>query len=1102
MQALTIDFNKELNKQHKVESFLLSCKKNRFLFGFLPKEININYYSIAINNIKIPDELEVTDPSKLVRLQFLENNREIENATLQNFKIKAKEIVLNVIFDEVYIIDCHSKSHHFSGTISFDVDFMPKGKGAAKKHHIALEVNCLRAESEPSYQLVVHDEFLQGKEYRGATDVEIGYLRLKCQSSFNFSKSLDKCTMSVGLDHPALKDRVYFKEIDLQGGDAVYSPDHTKATIHHLLSNKELRIPILADFSKLENPSEKIHIDGKLFLEYLKNNITRARSEDFTLALTPDLKEAALFVDISEGGAFRRLRAKEIIPERYLWKGKGKSGRTHCFTICLGNIAESGDGFIDIQDFSIEFLLNKKSTSPIVDVGGDMVAGGTPGGNLNAFFQVNEKHPGHLPKMISLPNQVGGAKDFEISFQHDALGAIPKDIATIDCRISFKYAISSGRSGEPDGGKATVPFASEIIFKLEKYSGNFWLALDFGTSATVAAYTDGASITREKEDDLLVNLQTPLSRYVDEYEKEAINEKNSPFLSSEILLRPNNGKGKALVQSTNYHDDIVQLSPTIKKASKNLHLKIPFLKSLIGMDTIPVYFQKLNDYEYYLNSRGEKYRFGDKPIQVSTILANTYKSLVRDFIIPQIGDHGQLNKIIISVPNTFTPIHLNLIKNLILEKFQNFRKDYIFFISESDAVACNYLMNWEDYNFGRPAELKRKDTEYVLVYDIGAGTTDLTYFSIKQHRGGKKEVEILGRLGKTTAGNYLDYKIAEIIDHLFEAEDKRFNFTLPTDESRSVANDLKIFIRNYIKPRLANQEEFRVFIEPQSGRISEDFESGFIEFDCAQILDHNLMKQYLKKNSENLISDFFQLFHTLPGQAKRLTKGNVPIDTVIFTGRTIQFQLLQDNIKECITAWSKFPVFFTPVTDAKNLKNVVVKGALQYAYRFRKKSSVVNFKNRNLLARYGIVYTDPETLKPTFKEFLNPSTQPLDNTPKKVDGLTIYEYDTDVHNALEGDRPFINLSATAAGFFVQSFSPQTAKDAIDQNWEYITKMFEFDPDVVASSYDIDKVKVRVVINEENVMKVYIGREADGLNSPLRMNLDDNQAFKKSMWPYL
>lgn len=1099
MSMINIDFNNKADKEHRIERIILSneAQNRRFLFGLMSREVNINYHSIAITNLKISEVLEVANHDRVVRLRCMQNETEVESNILNNISIRANEFFIDIIFDEKEITDCDADSETFTSTISFSIEFRGEKEELIKKHDINLDVHCTRAESDVRYDVVISEDHQGGKEYRCIDDVEIGWLEIESVSSYRFAKVIEHCKVGVRFDAEELKTAVSFgDQIGSRNGEA------SIFEIKELKAKKISRVPLVVDFSQFKNPREAETVSGTLTLEYQKDQHILPRSEQFSINILPDTKQAALSASITTNKQeYTALNPLEIMPDRYYWKGKGSSGKTNCFYLRLANIAEAGEGGINIQNFSIEFHLYKDSESTLLAENEDL----NSNMELDKFFVVNNEHPSELPNEFFLPNAVDSHKEFGVGFKHDKITAIPGIIATIVCKVNFNYRpVGSSIQDESDTFEPSfLRYSSEIEFKIEKYTGNSWLALDFGTSAMVVAYGSGADMMRRKEEELLLDLQKSLEGQLEKYKALEVNEKETPFLSSEILLRPDN----ALVASNSYQDDIVMLSPDTDCMQKNLELKIPFLKSLIGMEYLPVFHEGLNKYKYRLTSDSEEYTFKEHPISVNTILKNTYNSLFRDFIVPQIDDSEELDKIIITVPNTFTPKHLDLIGTIIQDKFPSFRKDYIDFVSESDAVACNYLLNRGDYNFQRMDELEHPDKEYILVYDIGAGTTDLTYFCISQLENGKKEIEIIGRLGKSTAGNYLDYVIAKIIDAVYSPDEKVFNFTKPGIDNRKAAHDIKVFIRNHIKPQLDNSHALQVYIQPD-GRISEYDEGiGAEEFDCSVILEHPFMEQYLQRNSEGLIKDFFSLFQFLPDSSRTsLEKGQVPIDTVLFTGRTSQFEGLRTRVKECIREWSNKAVYFTSVDEPDKLKNVVARGALQYALNFRDMQvSNVSFKNRNLLARYGIIYNDPENYeRKLFKEFLNPHTKPIHNEPLVINGLNIYEYDTDIANALNGEDPFIDLTSTPTLFFVQSFSSDTARDFNESNWEYITIMYEIDRTLVALPSNMSRVKVRVVINNRNEMKVYIGHDDDdeAIGAPLQMNLLDNETFKESMWPYL
>lgn len=193
-------------------------------------------------------------------------------------------------------------------------------------------------------------------------------------------------------------------------------------------------------------------------------------------------------------------------------------------------------------------------------------------------------------------------------------------------------------------------------------------------------------------------------------------------------------------------------------------------------------------------------------LKITTMLQNTYESIFRDFIYPQIqkrvGNNDNigsiLNKVVLSYPNTFSPLHIKYIReDIILSQFTEFDNDHIKFISESDAIAVYYA--------GKIYKKQQKrEQEYVLVYDMGAGTLDITYFVIDS-KSNKIQIDIIGKSGKTTAGNYLDRILAE---HIYnENKDKFQNRELfskeknsPTKKEHSII--LKNYIRNIVKPNL------------------------------------------------------------------------------------------------------------------------------------------------------------------------------------------------------------------------------------------------------------------------------------------------------------
>ncbi|ETR72720.1 MAG: hypothetical protein OMM_07363 [Candidatus Magnetoglobus multicellularis str. Araruama] len=109
-----------------------------------------------------------------------------------------------------------------------------------------------------------------------------------------------------------------------------------------------------------------------------------------------------------------------------------------------------------------------------------------------------------------------------------------------------------------------------------------------------------------------------------------------------------------------------------------------------------------------------------------------------------------------------------------------------------------------------PVEKKRifDNKEYLLVYDIGAGTLDITYLCISKDNDRKTTISFLGRIGNHVAGNYLDYAIAKAI---FDKHEKSFGFKRTGQapiEDIEPQRQLKNIIINHIKPILSKEDKY------------------------------------------------------------------------------------------------------------------------------------------------------------------------------------------------------------------------------------------------------------------------------------------------------
>lgn len=1109
MNYINIDFSNKKDSIEDFDSITLKVESKKFLLGLIKKEIDIKYHLIKVENIKLSSDVSLEDESQLILLKNTSDSSATYLPELSNIKINTERTEIKIAFNTSQILDYLSDTS-YKEMLSFDVVVFPTSNHEGYRKHFEVELVFLRASSDIIIDFDKSDSILNGMEHKKDNKIYMGDFKVQCISNYNFSEPVDWSKVTVYTKKDDFDDDIFWgDDISLSNKSIIVDAiEKYEVNLKRILPNTNVSIPIYADLSQDESPLNEILEKIYFSIEFSIKNITYHKSHEFEYSLLPDRRSTALMGMISQGDDFVKLTSNKILLSKFQWAGRDAKGKVNCFTLRFGNYAESGDGKVEIKNFTPSLKYDTKTTSVVFDSKVDFVEKIDTVEKyedvLSRVIKINDKSISKLPKDFVFKNSKDSYQDLSFSFRHDSIDDIPEDVASVVLNISFEYRTS-------DEEKFKV-FESRILFKLEKDLGDSWLALDFGTSASVAAFADGELLetSRDNPEKLLINLQKGLENLVSGYKHKSIPEKGTQFLSSEMMLRQGTKKTPVYLESTSYNDDVLYISPNRDIQKQNIWASIPYLKSLIGVEYLPDFSGKIaaNNYAYH-NSPGDKLkRFEDQPIRVESILQSNYNIMLRDFVLKNVKNEEDLNKIILTIPNVFTPKHIDSIRKIVDERFPNIRKDYINFISESDAVAIYYHGNWDDLNYNREdIDRFNYDDEYVLVYDIGAGTTDITYFKIsKSDVSVEKEIEIIGKFGKNTAGNYLDYVIAMVLeiekpDH---ATYSYFGTQKSLEEERLSAKE---FIQDIIKPRL--NDSYTFFIDPANGLIVDENDNrrqdNYIEFNTDTIIQHPFMDQYLKENSSDLFDKFFSLFNRLDfSHDNSLQKGEFPINTVIFSGRTIMFEKLKDRVENELKEWSRdFDTYFIKDISQSKLKSVVALGALEYAMKYRDPAfSTVKIKNRNLYARYGFLYKDVKNSNAwVFKELLNPSVTPVNSKPNVVDGLTIYEYDTDKYNALpKGETTYLDLRETATGFFVQSFSDDTARDAYEGNWQYISRMFNFGRKVSTPS-QINKVKAHIKVNHLNEMIVSIGNYENDPEAPLKIDINDSETFKKSMWPY-
>jgi hypothetical protein len=607
-----------------------------------------------------------------------------------------------------------------------------------------------------------------------------------------------------------------------------------------------------------------------------------------------------------------------------------------------------------------------------------------------------------------------------------------------------------------------------------------WLCVDYGSSAIVCQYDTTILNLRKQKNNIFLRAENG------DYRDDSL-EKDTPFLSSDIVLHPIRETTASSLcsqqnddQETPYLNLSVCLSPTSSLIIRDVRTQLPCLKILVGNELLP----EKKDYYHFRyfrkDEKGEIKAVIAKDVQkeencllrVSSIFNEAYATLFKYFIQPQSKDKS-INKLVLTYPNTYTPTHLKVLKNIALKTFPKVREGYLRFISESDAVAAYYLSNWSNYH-SSTADFSTKET--VLIYDMGAGTLDITLFKKEKQKYRVKEgtriivkehieVKILGKIGTGKAGNYLDYLISEIIAKKVPGT-VRSKLTVSTESVPDAPTlverlNLKTMVKENIKPHLDSTSQHTI----------EE-----CTFNGSVILDDERFKEYLLEVTQEIINQLLSY----------IGDTNLHIDTVLMSGRSCRLQQLQDALKRYLKNHGCTNVMSIGKGDDKD-KTVVVEGAKVLANNFSTPESPVKIFARRLYASYGIIY---KVLGGRYRytELLRSTELP-------------FIYTTGNSNLENYDGPNVEIKGIAATEkieLIQTYlSPENTEEAYNKNnFEFISKMEEYN---IAEFGNKDNLNVHLRLDSNNNVSIYVDALETMGNPPKGVDLT-SEITKRSIWP--
>jgi len=1105
------------------EDWIISITPQKSMFNFLRsrKKIDVDL-TIMISELNIDGLLVVDSSTPLLVIRSEGDAHNVfADKTDTGFNIHMNDTVrtFSLFFNESAVKDIvvPQSAEKAIYPISFYVNLIGDDGTLVTQTEVIIKVSGAHIAIMPktSFKFVRNMESVKYDANRAKSIV--GHLKISNPSNLSFAPAID-----VDVELNVKKDG------DLIGPNSVENPVSIKLPINNsiasddskglrfhinsLMSDCELVLPVYIDYPAVGNPvmndnGEAVYNLTANVRYYNDNEPNAIKSYIFLIGSVTITKNSELptlkvnIADPGKNGDFSALDNDGILLLRQIRFSPG-SGLTTPIAIRLDNLAAEGfnGAGIYIENMAIAASVNEDVTVRL--------RGNNRG--VNTLFQIQRNGENR----IFLPNSKSSAS-INIVFDGNNVGDIYRpngdlrDYAVkILLTLSFDYYLDEFGEAliSPDTYFGRTEnrrhYKSKLSLPIYQMPNNGWLAIDFGTSAVVAKYKD-------KLLDLHA-VKRDMPRHRDEAED--VYEIGTPFLSSNIILRNvNEDDIEGISQLSHDNSSAIEfsklalfLSPTSTEENANIDTVIPCLKLIVGYDLIPNIDNYVNYRYQYKNESGDLVRtglirkdtddYGDEyetptPLaRIDTIFSEVYNQLMRYYIRRTIEqDIRRINKLILTVPNTYTPLHLQRIENIVRKALKDVNLRAIRFVSESDAVACYYQRHWTQINkkIGRRKTSDLLNEENVLVYDIGAGTLDVTLFSKTKTESGEVVINVIGKIGVAKAGNYMDALIATLLSDVFPDMKVLVNPKEINEASRlkrSIA--LKNFIKNEIKPRLSADDTQYSFVknvgigikfERNAPGVSDDKES--ITYDLRKIiLNHPDFIAYINSITKDLMKNFFNFFNI---------DSSVKIDTVLLSGRSAKLKSIKEALDAVLKEYGSSNMRIIPISSLNESdsefdisKTIVVEGASYYADLFEGENSKVIFHSPILTAHYGIIYTDLHG-QSCYVELLNPSG---------------CEFKT---GEVFSSRPVkVDLRSVNNIKLVQTFSSDTAGDWNKGDHEYITVMAEID---VTTIPDCADTNLSIDVDNSSYMTLRInGQQMQGITT-LKVDINST-SNSRSLWP--
>lgn len=544
--------------------------------------------------------------------------------------------------------------------------------------------------------------------------------------------------------------------------------------------------------------------------------------------------------------------------------------------------------------------------------------------------------------------------------------------------ISFKYWEDRYYYTQNDLGNPVVNLESlpqdintwksfQAVFStcIHRTAPKCYYSVDLGTSAVVAYKMERNAINgfevpslidlkTIKNNLLLAQYPDDVIKKIDNSEKRKDNsEEEHSIIASTLYLNSTSIRSNEF----NFKNLLLWFSPS--SGMTHPDYMYPCLKYMMGQRKVPR-IPKLENPNFDSRSRDVEFVIQTVYEQLSKLYLNTSGT--------------PLESLVLTVPNSFTPVHIEKIHNAVMDNVESLSEDMLEFVSESDAVLCSYITNTKD-NDDLVRKRKEKDGEHILVYDMGAGTLDVTYAKCNIDDG--TTIDIIGRIGLNKAGDYIDYLLGEILHELLSAKyssgknrilPEAFERVISVEPSRNTEykdkKNLKDYLRNKVKRELKRSNARNSMpladINGKSGYGLLGNYPSLTELEnitIGDILENPKFLAYIKNCTEDVIAGLTNSY----GKDMGLGKRRLIIDTIVLSGRTTSLEAIGEALRESITKHipQNRSISYREVSGNTPLdqKTVVAKGALDY---IRLKGDGIQIRKKMVYGSYGLILNPPQ----------------------------------------------------------------------------------------------------------------------------------------------